>query len=124
MANNDLAAFKDLYVSTALENIASFEEAINRLVNNEKDVLALEQAHRNIHTLKSKSILMGFQSTGAMSKAIEDRLNAAIRGVKSLTHQEAQVFNGIGKKLHESINGIKTNDKELDFSQEISGFAE
>ncbi len=61
-----LASFKTLYITTAKENAQSIK---NGLENGD-----VELAYRSAHTLKSKSMLMGYTEIGNLAKIIEDTL--------------------------------------------------
>lgn len=120
MGDDDVLAFKDLYLTTALENIAQFQEALAVLSKNLTDADALEQAHRAMHTLKSKSLMMGYQSTGAISKTIEEIFYDAKNNSSPLTQEVLRLLESISTKLQSSIQTIKTTDKEIDFSQDVA----
>ena len=120
MGDDDVLAFKDLYLTTALENINQFQKALVVLSQNPKNVEALELAHRSIHTLKSKSLMMGYEITGTISKSIEDILYEAKNNTKPLTPELVQLLITIGTKLHQSIDAIKQTDKEIDLSEDLT----
>lgn len=120
MGDDDVLAFKDLYLTTALENIDQFQKALAELSQNSTNTEALELAHRSIHTLKSKSLMMGYESTGTISKLIEDILYEAKNKTKPLTPEIVQLLTTIAMKLHQSINAIKKTDKEIDLSQDLA----
>lgn len=120
MGDNGVLAFKDLYLTTALENIDQFQKALVLLSKNSTDAQALEQAHRSIHTLKSKSLMMGYESTGTISKSIEDMLYEAKNNTKPLTPEAVKLLITTGTKLHQSIDAIKETDKEIDLSEDLT----
>ncbi len=120
MGDDDVLAFKDLYLTTALENINQFQKALVVLSQNPTNVEALELAHRSIHTLKSKSLMMGYEITGTISKSIEDILYEAKNNTKPLTPELVQLLITIGTKLHQSIDAIKQTDKEIDLSEDLT----
>lgn len=61
-----LSSFQLLYLQTAKENVQTLKGGLER-----GDI---EVAYRNAHTLKSKSLIMGYQEIGNLAKAIEDTL--------------------------------------------------
>lgn len=120
MGDDDVLAFKDLYLATALENIGQFQKALETLSQNPTDIDALELAHRSIHTLKSKSLMMGYESIGTISKSIEDILYEAKNNTKPLIPVTVKLLTTIGTKLHQSIDAIKQTDKEIDLSEDLT----
>lgn len=89
----DLSSFNTLYIQTAKENVQNLKSGLE---NGD-----LELAHRSAHTLKSKSILMGYSEIGNLAKIIEDSLyqkNSISEGDKAaLLEKNAQIEILIGK---------------------------
>ncbi len=73
----DLSSFKDLYIKTAKENLQALKNGLFLLEQNGNDEKAIEEVFRNAHTLKSKSLLMGFDKISDLAKSIEDKLYEA-----------------------------------------------
>lgn len=83
----DLPAFKDLYLKTSRENIQVLKTSLKELFLQSGNTTAIDEIHRNAHTLKSKSLLMGYTDIAALAKSIEDTFYE-IKNGKTTVSQE------------------------------------
>lgn len=92
MPVNDLSSFKTLYLQTAKENLQTLKKGLEKLTSNANDDIAIEEAHRSAHTLKSKSLVMGYQEIGNLAKAIEDVLYSVKNKTNALSQDSIGVL--------------------------------
>lgn len=68
---NDLSQYRDLYITTAKELIATMKTYWENLKKDSHDMKALEELHRAAHSLKSQSLVMGYPQLGLLNKELE-----------------------------------------------------
>ena len=102
----DLSDFKDLYLQTAKENIVAITSGLTNLLQSENSTETIEQVHRNAHTLKSKSNMMGYPRIGEMAKAIEETLYEVKEGKTQVTNAMLVTLETIARQIEEEIQKI------------------
>ncbi len=113
----DLSQYKQLYIKTAFEYVKALQDnlaAYTTTPSSEK----IEILHRSAHSLKSQSLVMGYESTGLLCKEIE----FIFRKVKDselilseqLIHALAETF----QKIYDSLESIKTSEIERNLTSE------
>jgi two-component system chemotaxis sensor kinase CheA len=124
---NDLSEYSELYIRTAFELLKQLQDDLPVFIRNQLDSSLIEKLHRNAHSLKSQSLVMGFENTGLLCKELE----YIFRKVKD---EQIVIDSDLSKdiedslqKLYDSLESIKTSGKETDLSivtsklQKISG---
>lgn len=113
----DLSSFKQLYFKTANENIAALKMAIVKLTQNMTDTVAIEEIHRNAHTLKSKSIMMSYVQIGALSKAIEDLFYGIQKGTQQVSQPLITTLATAVTSLENCVVSIEANNPEISLEE-------
>jgi two-component system chemotaxis sensor kinase CheA len=124
---NDLSEYSELYIRTAFELLKQLQDDLPVFIRNQLYSSLIEKLHRNAHSLKSQSLVMGFENTGLLCKELE----YIFRKVKD---EQIVIDSDLSKdiedslqKLYDSLESIKTSGKETDLSivtsklQKISG---
>ncbi len=93
-------------MQTAKENLHVLLAALQKLPNNITDKIALEEAHRSAHTLKSKSLVMGYQDIGNLARSVEDTMYDVINQKTSLSQDTLQSLRVIAKQIEEKLKFI------------------
>lgn len=103
MPGNDLSSFKSLYLQTAKENLQAIKSGL--------ETGDIEAAYRNAHTLKSKSLVMGYQQIGDLAKSIEDALYDVKNKKTTLSQEALKTLINQAIQIGEILNQVQ-NDKE------------
>lgn len=109
----DLSEYKELYIKTSSDLLQQLNQDLKTLQVNFSDESAIERLHRNAHSLKSQSLVMGYQSTGMMCKELEFLFRAMKEKQLVTTEQINQAIADALQNLYHSIESIKANDSEL-----------
>ena len=109
----DLSAYKSLYSKTAKENLQALKDGIAVLSDQPTNKEAIEQAHRNAHTLKSKSILMGQQEIGDFAKVIEDALSDVIHKKSTPSQEMLETLTNQAMQIEEILKQVQDDKKEI-----------
>jgi chemotaxis protein histidine kinase CheA len=117
----DLSEYKELYLKTATDLINQLKEDLPRFLANQLDLALAERIHRNTHSLKSQSLVMGYQTTGMVCKEIEFFFRAVKDGKLVIAGDLASTLADSVQKLYDSIESIKNTNAELDLSSVSSG---
>lgn len=103
----DLSDFKDLYLQTAKENITLIKNGLVSLSQNQNITEAIEQTHRNAHTLKSKSLMMGHVEISNLAKSIEDALYDVKNKKNTLSEEVLQTLTNQAMQIEEMLKQIQ-----------------
>ncbi len=76
MSADNMAQYRDLFLSEAAEHVASMNRGLLALEKNPADRRALDEVFRAAHTLKSMAATMDYEKTAALCHATEDVLDA------------------------------------------------
>lgn len=119
MTNINIADFKKLYVKTAREYVKSLQENLRRVKHDKKFQDSLIILHRNAHSLKGQSIVMGYNETATLAHLLENIFYVA-QGKKTILTDEVIVLikNSIDKILV-SLQSIEKNGKEINLSEQV-----
>jgi len=109
----DMSSYLPLYKKTATELITVFIENLKKYRSNLNDKNILFELKRGAHSLKSQSLIMGFNNIGDTFKAIEQYFNAI--NEKNTTPLKAHL-----EEVHRVTKEIKKNIE----SEKISRSAE
>jgi two-component system, chemotaxis family, sensor kinase CheA len=111
----DLSEYKELYIKTASDLLQQLKQdfAVFQEIPSDELIVKL---HRNAHSLKGQSLVMGYESVGLLSKELEFIFRAVKDKQLVLTAQLNQALADAVQNLYDSIESIKSSDKELDLS--------
>jgi chemotaxis protein histidine kinase CheA len=112
----DLSEYLELYLKTAQEYITTLLSHLEPYYQEQTNIQEIDLLHRSAHSLKSQSLVMGYESTGKLCMELE----YIFRAIKDRTLQmDEKLYVEIEKALqyiYDSIEHIKNTKKELDIS--------
>lgn len=100
---DDLSAYKTLYIATAKENMEKIKNGLAVLAKDQTDNVATEEVFRHAHTLKTKSLMMGYQDISDLAKSIEDALFGVINKNNVLTLELLNRLINISAQIKKSL---------------------
>lgn len=119
MTQNDVVKYKSLYLQTSWGYLAMLRKNIAFLLSDTQIDKALEAVHLASHSLKSQSILMGYNQIGKFSKQMEVIFN---KGKEEVLIPDkitlSIILNGLNK-VQLSLSQISSGGQEVDMSEEI-----
>lgn len=119
MNQDDITKYKSLYLQTSWGYLNMLRKNVAFLLKGGKNETALDAAHLSAHSLKSQSILMGYNQIGKLSEEMEKVFKLTKEGSMSIDDGTFKVlFNGL-KKVQHSLSQISEQGSEVDMSDEI-----
>jgi chemotaxis protein histidine kinase CheA len=118
--SNDLMQYKDLYIKTAKDLINEIKTEVDLLKANPTDGKTIEKLHRNFHSLKSQSLVMGFNSLGIVNKHLEAIFLTIKEKKLELNKELIDTIHKIVINMERSIITIETDTTEIDLSADIA----
>ncbi len=118
--SNDLMQYKGLYIQTAKDLINSIKSDINVLTTDPGNRKAIENLHRNFHSLKSQSLVMGFNSLGIVNKHLEHIFLSVKEKKHGLNKELIETVYKIVFNMEKSILQIEAETAEIDLSADIA----
>lgn len=112
----DLTDYKQLYFQTASEHLKTLQSNFPIFMSNNSNVEVLKVLHRSAHSMKGQSVLMGHITIGALCKELEYIFRELIDKKISMSDQLGKAIADSFQNLYDSLQSIRTNDKELDLS--------
>lgn len=119
MTQADIAKYKALYLQAAGDNVHKLQENSVLLLDGNTTEEVLENMHRESHSLKSESILMGYNNIGQVAAAIENIFEQQKEQKLAFSPELLTLLDETIKKLQVALTQIETNDHELDLSTEL-----
>lgn len=116
MNNNDLSAYKDLFVQTAKDYVRQMQEARDKLSSDPADPQAIEHIHIAAHSLKSQSLAMGFESNGKFFLGIEMLFDNIKNMHKPVSPELHQALGQWIEAYQSSLDEIEKSGKEKDLT--------
>lgn len=113
----DLAQFKSLYLSTSREQLAKLIQALSNLQKNPKDPEAIKEIYMNVHTIASKSNIMGYTNIGTLCRTIEKIFYDIKNGVNQVSNELLNTLLFCFTDLQTAINSIEHEQKEIDLTE-------
>lgn len=117
---NDLIQYKDLYIQTAKNLLNEIKVDINSLEINNSDIKIVDKLHRNFHSLKSQSLVMGFNSLGIVNKHLEHVFLTFKEKKLSINKELIATIYKIVQNMERSLTHIEESNQELDLSADIA----
>lgn len=113
----DLAQFKSLYLTTSREQLASLIEALSKLQENPKEPEAIKEIYMNVHTIASKSNIMGYTNIGTLCRTIEKIFYDIKNGGSQVSSELLDALLFCFTDLQKAINSIEHEQKEIDLTE-------
>ena len=120
MSDVNLSEFKTLYLSTAKEYLQAIRNGLEVLRTDPSNTEEIEIVHRSAHSLKSQSLVMGYETTGKLAHAIEV-IFRNLHDTQGSLHESTMedVEKGVGG-LESSIRQIETTGGEQNLIDLVS----
>ena len=109
----DMAKYKDTYLSEAKEHISSMEKSLLKFEKKPTKIEPISEIFREIHSLKSMSAAMDYNKTSQLCHAIEDVLDV-IRKKKVRPEDCIDVLFECFDTLEASLKEISRDKEEVD----------
>ena len=108
----DLQKYQDLYFQEADRFLTQMHEGLVR-----KDIPTL---HRLSHSMKSRSLVMGYPQLGSMGKALEFYFRDIDEGTRIAPRDLARIIEPILDAIKSSLEDIKAGNPEHDMAALIT----
>lgn len=118
--DTDLSSYKELYLSSARENVEVMKKALSDLPKASISQAAIESLFIKSHSLKGQSMTMGYTGIAKASLAIERFMREVREGKRTITGSEISEISAALLKIEASLTTIATTDKELPLSELIT----
>lgn len=118
MVHGDYAEYKPLFIKTAWEYMRDLETGIDALQNNPLNEQALETLHISAHSLKSQSLVMGYEQFAHTAHELEKLFYFLKNGGVQLESEEFLKVRGVIQSMKEVLTHISSEDNESDMSGE------
>lgn len=122
MADIDLAYYKNLFIETSKKDIEDTRNNLKELSLNPQNTELIEALFIQFHTLKGRSLSVGYSQTGELAHRIETIFrNAKESGTIVSQDLVDKSLTGLDK-LQKSIEKIASEGTELDLSDALNSF--
>ena len=121
MADMDMSQYLGAFLDETDDNVQRLDDLLLALEKNMTDMDVINEIFRAAHTLKGMAGTMGFTNMMGLTHAMEDRLDAARKGVRPLTEADMnRLFQGLDT-LQEMADAIRGggNDSHIDVSEMV-----
>jgi chemotaxis protein histidine kinase CheA len=120
MNHEDVVKYKSLYLQTSWGYLNMLQKNVGFLLNGVQSENVIESLHLAAHSLKSQSILMGYNQIGQFSGLLEQIFKAA-KEKSFVPNNEILdlILNGLNN-VHLSLTQIAENGTEVDMSETIT----
>lgn len=120
MTQEDIIKYKSLYLQTSWGYLNMLRKSIAFLIQGSQARPVLNSAHLAAHSLKSQSILMGYNQIGELSKILEGIFKAENKNINVTDKIALEIILKALAKVQLSLTQISENGKEIDMSEEIN----
>lgn len=120
MNPEDIVKYKSLYLQTSWGYLNMLQKNVAFLLKDVQNVNAIDASHIAAHSLKSQSILMGYNHIGNFAALLEEIFKAVKDKKYSIPHE---ILDGIStglKKVHISLTQIAENGTEVEMAEDIA----
>ena len=116
MSDFDLSSYKPLYLQTARNYIRDIRDAVGMLQQQNTDKDAIKKIYISAHSLKSQSILMGYNQVGNLCMKIELYFKPLKEQGGSVPQPVIEVLQKIVTEFTATMDTIESENKERDLS--------
>jgi two-component system, chemotaxis family, sensor kinase CheA len=106
--------YKALYLQTAREYTKDLLDNLTQLHTDKETKESIDILHRDAHSLKGQSEMMGYHSISALSRLMENIFFAKKENNLELTNEIIMELTNAVKQIDVSLNEIDKVNKELD----------
>jgi chemotaxis protein histidine kinase CheA len=120
MNPEDIIKYKSLYLQTSWGYLNMLQKNVGFLLKDNQNAGSIDSCHLAAHSLKSQSVLMGFENIGKFSGLMEEIFKAAKEKTYSLNNSVLEIMlNGL-KNVHLSLTQIAENGTEVTMTDVIA----
>lgn len=112
MDKTDYSDFKSLFIDTARKDIETMKSSLAALMKSPVDTDVMNRIYIASHSLKGKSLAMGYMTNATVAQLIEKIFYSAKDGTIKLNPQILSTVLRSVEKLSESIDCVEKTDKE------------
>jgi two-component system, chemotaxis family, sensor kinase CheA len=113
-SQDDQLKYKALYLQTAREYVKVLQENLTKLNSGNETEDIIDALHRDSHSLKGQSEMMGYHSIGALALLMEDIFRTKKENKLTLTPEIISQISAGVKEISVSLDEIEKVNKELD----------
>lgn len=117
--STDLSSYQELYLETSKEQIQVMKDHLESLKKDISDSHATAEFHRAAHSLKSKSLVMGFEQLGTVNRQLEAFFLKVKEHEITLTHEYIQMISEILTHIEHALMDIDKSEHEPDLTEDI-----
>lgn len=117
--STDLAQYRELYLKTSRDLLTEMQTQLTRLTNDQEDAEAIAIFHRTAHSLKSQSLVMGYEQIGNVSRQLEALFLLFKEKELSLNQTYIDMVTTIISHIEHAILDIEKSEHEPDLSEDI-----
>lgn len=114
MGKVNISDYKKIYLTTAREYVDSLTRSCIELAKNPSNIDAQNQLHISSHSLRSQSQVMGYNSIGNVTDAIEKIAKAALENKNKINNDLVAILKEAVGALSFCLFGIEKENKEID----------
>lgn len=115
----DLASYKNLYIQTTKEYLDLLKKQLGILAGDITNVQSVEEAHRLVHTIKSRSLIMNHPHIAAVCKELEELFYQVKNNTQNLTADTIDNVSNVVDVLEDAVKAIEVNAEELDLAEQV-----
>lgn len=115
----EFSQYKALFIQTTQEYLQILSVELGKLKQNPTDLNALSEAHRMVHTIKSRSLLMGYAQLGALCKDLEELFYQAMNNTRTLDMQIINELAQINQQMIDFVGAVEQNVQVPDLNTDI-----
>lgn len=117
--STDLSQYRELYLKTSQDLITEMKAQLTQLQATLKNAQAVESFHRAAHSLKSQSLVMGYQQIGTVNRQLEALFLLFKQGELSITSEYIQMVTNIVEHIENALIEIDKSEHEPDLEVDI-----
>ena len=116
----DLQKYQDLYFQEADKFLAQMRIELDAILAHTHESASVKILHRLSHSMKSRSLIMGYEQLGHIGKALEFYFRDIEEGNKTLdAHRLSQIKSALSA-VNSSLDDLRAGEPEHDMSSFIS----
>lgn len=116
----EFSQYKALFIQTTQEYLQIFLAQLEILKVSPTDQSALTEARRMVHTIKSRSLLMGYAQLGALCKDLEELFYQAMNNTRTLDMQIINELAQINQQMIDFVGAVEQNVQVPDLKSNIN----
>jgi chemotaxis protein histidine kinase CheA len=120
MNHEDVVKYKSLYLQTSWGYLNMLQKNVGFLLNGVQSDNVIESLHLAAHSLKSQSILMGYNQIGQFSGLLEQIFKAAKEKAFVPNNEILELILKGLSNVHLSLSQIAENGTEVDMSDTVT----